>query len=69
MLTQHVSRSNSYKDIGLFTIGTLLKLSVLHYFMGLTWERVAVETNYSIVWVWQMHGRILEKMRKEISPG
>ncbi len=45
------------------------RLIELHYFMGLTWERVAVETNYSIVWVWQMHGRALEKMRKEISPG
>ncbi len=45
------------------------RLIELHYFMGLTWERVAVETNYSIVWVWQMHRKALEKMRKEISPG
>jgi sulfur carrier protein ThiS len=47
------------------------RLIELHYFVGLTWERVAVETNYSIVWVWQMHGKALEKMRKEIqkSPG
>src|SRR5690554_5175241 len=34
MLIQQVPKSNEYKDIGLFTIGTLLKLFVLHYYMG-----------------------------------
>ncbi|AKL95346.1 hypothetical protein CACET_c18980 [Clostridium aceticum] len=35
MLLHGISRSNDYKDISLFTIGTLFKLFVLHYFMGL----------------------------------
>ncbi|SET54632.1 Phosphoglycerol transferase MdoB [Natronincola peptidivorans] len=36
MLTGGASRTNNYKDIGLFTIGTLFKLFILHYYIGLS---------------------------------
>lgn len=45
------------------------RLIELHYFVGLTWERVAVEMNYNWRWCIRLHDRALEKMREEISPG
>ncbi|MDR1954299.1 MAG: hypothetical protein LBQ21_07525 [Clostridiales Family XIII bacterium] len=48
-------------------IGTLTsrerRLIRLRYFEGISWERVAVEMDYSIHWVWKKHGEILEKLK------
>ena len=38
----------------------------LHYFMGLTWEKVAVETNYSRLWCIKIQNKALEKMKKAL---
>lgn len=38
----------------------------LHYFMGLTWERVAAETNYSRPWCIKIQNKALEKMKKAL---
>lgn len=39
------------------------RLMRLRYIEGRRWEQIALETNYSIQRVWQIHGRILEKIR------
>lgn len=36
----------------------------LHYFQGLTWEKVAVEINYSWAQTHRIHGKALEKLRE-----
>lgn len=33
------------------------------YIEGKTWEKVAVEMNYSINHIWRLHGNILQRMR------
>jgi RNA polymerase sigma factor (sigma-70 family) len=37
----------------------------LHYFLGCTWEEVAVETGYTWRHVHRLHGKALEKLQGE----
>lgn len=37
----------------------------LHYFQGLTWEQVAVETGYTWRHVHRLHGKALERLQEE----
>lgn len=39
------------------------RLMRLRYIEGRRWEQIALETNYSIQRVWQLHGSILKKIR------
>ena len=45
---------------------TEYRLIELHYFCGMSWERVAVRVNYNISHVWRLHGQALAKMRKAL---
>lgn len=46
---------------------TEYRLIELHYFCGMSWERVAVRVNYNISHVWRLHGQALAKMRKALN--
>lgn len=36
-----------------------------YYILGQTWELIAVETNYTIRWVYKLHGKTLQDLEKE----
>lgn len=33
-----------------------------YYIQRKSWEQIAEEQNYSLIWLWQLHGRILQKL-------
>lgn len=38
-----------------------------YYILGQTWELIAVETNYTIRWVYKLHGKTLQDLEKEFT--
>lgn len=48
--------------IGTVESDTQRRLLRLRYIKGLTWERIALEMNYSYVHICRIHGRALEKI-------
>lgn len=46
---------------------TEYRLVELRYFIGMRWEKVATEMNYSYMQCHRIHGQALEKMRKALN--
>ena len=38
-----------------------------YYILGKTWEQIAVEMNYTIRWIYKLHGKALQDLEKEFT--
>ena len=50
------------RAIGTVQDDTQRRLLRLRYIKGMTWEKIAVEMNYTYQWVCELHGRALNKV-------
>lgn len=50
------------RAIGTVQDDTQRRLLRLRYIKGMTWEKITVEMNYTYQWVFELHGRALNKV-------
>lgn len=55
-------RAEIERAIGTVQDDTQRRLLRLRYIKGMTWEKVAIEMNYTYQWVCELHGRALKKV-------
>ena len=55
-------RAEIERAIGTVQDDTQRRLLRLRYIKGMTWEKVAIEMNYTYQWVCELHGRALNKV-------